>query len=635
MLVTGRWRHLDKRRNDTDWNLLQEANVVKALYTAAAIPMVAPLVNSIVLAAILWEVVPGSAIISWVAANWIVIGGRYVLLLRFRQAKPGIEDLPLWGRRFNSGLAISGVFFGSAGFFLYPYASLPHKVFLAFILGGMVAGAAGSYNVMKASFLPYSIFVLTPVTAMLLFDREPLTSTMGYILLLFFVIMMFSALKMHAISRSSVELNLANKFLSDNLERVSIGRKLAREKQTLSESHYRAVFDGSPVGILSLDSRPVGDYFATLRAMGVRDLMKHFGDYPGKAERLAAETRIIDANEAAVRMYATDTKSALLQKLDLILVPEAMEDFKSALAALYSGRRSFETDSVGSTLAGDHMDVNIKVTVLPGCEESLSRLIVSIEDITARKVAERNLEAAKNAAESASEAKSTFLANVSHELRTPLNAILGFTGIILQGIVGKVNEEQEKQLNLVKESGQHLLNLINEVLDLSRIEAGKLELKKTRFSLVSLVRQSAGVVGEAARARGVELRFVDLPPDKECQVTADEEKIHQVLLNLLTNAIKFSRKGGWVRISINAGEDETKVSVCDTGIGIPGDELEKIFEPFYRVTTGQAGEKEGTGLGLTLARSHVELHGGRLWARSDGANAGACFYLTLPKSGGV
>jgi signal transduction histidine kinase len=230
-----------------------------------------------------------------------------------------------------------------------------------------------------------------------------------------------------------------------------------------------------------------------------------------------------------------------------------------------------------------------------------ARLFLEIEDKS------RQLEVA-------SRHKSEFLANMSHELRTPLNAILGFSEVLAEGMFGEVNDKQAEYLRDILESGRHLLSLINDILDLSKIEAGRMELEPTDFDVPSAIDNALALVRERAGRRGITLgRQID---GRVGMIRADERKVKQVVLNLLSNAIKFTPEGGRIDVRAAVNEGAVEVSVADTGVGIAPEDQDKVFEEFRQV--GTADKKvEGTGLGLALSRKFVELHGGRIWVKSD------------------
>jgi two-component system, NtrC family, sensor kinase len=228
--------------------------------------------------------------------------------------------------------------------------------------------------------------------------------------------------------------------------------------------------------------------------------------------------------------------------------------------------------------------------------------------------------------EAASRHKSEFLANMSHELRTPLNAIIGFSEVLGDGMFGDVNDKQREYLRDILESGHHLLSLINDILDLSKIEAGRMELDPTDFHLPGAIENALILVRERASRRGITLeRAID---DRLGMVRADERKVKQVLLNLLSNALKFTPEGGRIDVRTGVQDDIVEISVTDTGVGIAPEDQEAVFEEFRQVGTADK-RVEGTGLGLAISRKFIELHGGRIWVKST-VGVGSTFTFTLP-----
>ena len=253
-----------------------------------------------------------------------------------------------------------------------------------------------------------------------------------------------------------------------------------------------------------------------------------------------------------------------------------------------------------------------------------------MEELAARKRVEAALQQAKEAAEAATHHKSEFLANMSHELRTPLNAIIGFSEVLLEKMFGELNEKQEEYLQDILSSGQHLLSLINDILDLSKVEAGKMELEPAVFNLRELLEGSLVMVKERALAHGLTLSL-DVAEDIDTFI-GDERKVKQVLFNLLSNAVKFTPDKGKVGVTATKTNGVVQVVVRDTGIGVAAEDQQQIFEAFQQVGKGMVGKPEGTGLGLALTKKFVELHGGRIWVEST-LGQGSTFTFTLPITG--
>jgi len=253
-------------------------------------------------------------------------------------------------------------------------------------------------------------------------------------------------------------------------------------------------------------------------------------------------------------------------------------------------------------------------------------------------------------AERATRAKSDFLANMSHELRTPLNSIIGFSEVLQDEMFGRLNEKQRKYVDNIQVSGKHLLELINDILDLAKVESGKMELEPAIVNLRNTLATSLSMLKEKALKHGLKLSL-ELSADAESELIADERKLKQIMFNLLSNAVKFTPDGGSIRVSARkisglefpgSGSDQdtcnrkrdgdfVEISVADTGIGISPEQLPKLFKSFSQISSSCSREHEGTGLGLALTKQMVELHGGGVWVESE-AGKGSRFIFAIPVS---
>ncbi len=287
--------------------------------------------------------------------------------------------------------------------------------------------------------------------------------------------------------------------------------------------------------------------------------------------------------------------------------------------------------------------------LIEGLERKVRERTEEIEDAYAElKALNRELELrkaeaedARLKAEAANRAKSEFLANMSHELRTPLNAIIGFSEALLQGIYGPVSDKHREYLNDILESGEHLLSLINDILDISKIESGVIELDVTEFSLKELLRSGMMLFKEKAIKHNLTME-VDIQDDID-MIVADQRRLKQVIVNLIGNAVKFTPDGGSVRVSARKIQDAgcmihdtertlrefIEITVADTGIGIRPEDLDRLFQPFQQIESPIIKRYEGTGLGLSLTKRLVELHGGRIWVESE-YGRGSRFIFVIP-----
>jgi PAS domain S-box-containing protein len=359
-------------------------------------------------------------------------------------------------------------------------------------------------------------------------------------------------------------------------------------------------------------------------------------------------------------------EEAMSLSLEEILTPPSRERITKYIQRALT--RNYQIGNNGDwpvTLEVELMDkkgsiVPCEATHLPLLEDdgNLIGMIGVTRDISERKRTEKELVKAKDLAERANAAKTNFLANMSHELRTPLNHIIGFTELIVDGNFGDLNDTQEEYLTDVLESSKHLLSLINDILDLSRIESGKLELELSQVNLRSLLEDSLIMIKQKAINNGISvLTALNGIPE---YIHADERKLKQIMYNLLSNAVKFSLDGGQILLTadlvdgspsflsacsesrssaknqialaqgLKATEKCIRISVADTGIGVKKADLGRIFRPFVQVENIYSRKHQGTGLGLSLTKSLAELHGGRIWAESEGEGKGSIFHFTIP-----
>jgi len=284
---------------------------------------------------------------------------------------------------------------------------------------------------------------------------------------------------------------------------------------------------------------------------------------------------------------------------------------------------------------GKETVVSFNATTFYDQDGKLQGVFAAARDVTERKRLDqvlqgKNVELASawSVAEKTNLAKSDFLANMSHELRTPLNSVIGFSEVLQDQMFGQLNEKQQEYVNHILTSGRHLLSLINDILDLSKVESGKMELELSTFLLRESLDASIMMLREKALKGRIALHL-DLAPEADVSIVADQRKLKQILFNLLSNAVKFTHAGGTVDVSAVRDGDFIEITVADTGMGIRGEDIPKLFQTFTQLESVYTKGFEGTGLGLALTRKLVELHGGRIWVKSE-FGTGSRFSFTIP-----
>ncbi|MBP0006767.1 MAG: PAS domain S-box protein [Cyanobacteria bacterium SBC] len=337
---------------------------------------------------------------------------------------------------------------------------------------------------------------------------------------------------------------------------------------------------------------------------------------------------IVYANSATARMFGYDV-NALCGKPAELLYPDNPQISQAYLAqqALENPTTGWSGEVICQRRNGEYFHALLSVSPVPdenGCPNAIS---VICRDITQQKAILAELATKNLELERSSRLKSVFLANMSHELRTPLTSILGFSNLLLQELYGSLNEKQRLYLDRIYDSGEHLLKLIGDVLDLSKVEAGKIELNPTLVSIPQLCADAIALVSEQARSRQIQIQ-TDLDPTLKTFI-ADEVRLRQMLLNLLSNAIKFSELGGRVGLDVQYRDRQLHLSVWDNGIGIPEDQQALLFQPFQQLDNSLSRQHEGSGLGLALTRKLAELHGGTVTCQSQ-VNRGSRFTIVLP-----
>jgi PAS domain S-box-containing protein len=336
----------------------------------------------------------------------------------------------------------------------------------------------------------------------------------------------------------------------------------------------------------------------------------------------------LSCNAKFERLYGAK-EAEIIGKNDYDFIDKELADFftRNDRKAIENGKSTTNEERV--TYADDGHEEYLE-TVKSPMYDSSGKLIGVLgvgRDITERKHAEDILLHAKMDAETANRIKSEFLANMSHELRTPLNSIFGFSQLLNERVQGELNEKQASYVSNIMKSSKHLIELINDILDLSKVEAGKMKLEREKFNIADLVEDTVSSMKPLAKNKNTDL-ITDIRIS-DSEIYADRKKIKDILYNLLSNAVKFTPENGRVTIKVNCDNETLGIEVSDTGIGISEIDQKKIFEPFRQVNSFMTREFEGTGLGLAIVKRYVELHSGTLSLKSE-PGKGSTFSFDIP-----
>lgn len=415
----------------------------------------------------------------------------------------------------------------------------------------------------------------------------------------------FRALSIKDAKAEGTRAVLIGRIIAQNPEQVAYDEKQA-------EKRFRRLLEAAPDAILEVDS----------------------------------QGRIVLINQTAEKMFGYGRDELMGLNVET-LVPESMRGGHVRHRTSYAAHPQMRPMGTGLELHAQRKDGSlfpVEISLSPNPGEEGGRVIALVRDISARKQVEdrlrviqeqytaelsaknQQLEARNRDIEKANRLKSEFLASMSHELRTPLHTIIGFSELLTEELEGPLNEKQKRFLGHILQDSRHLLELINGILDLSKIEAGRLELQKEQMNFASCLQEIIAGIQQQAVAKNI---HVEVHNEYRGNLYADRLRIKEIFYNLLSNALKFTPEGGNVCVEAVVQDHELHVMIRDSGIGVHPDEHQTIFEKFYQVGSTTKGTREGTGLGLPITKKLVELHGGQIWLESR-PGEGSRFSFTLP-----
>jgi signal transduction histidine kinase len=426
------------------------------------------------------------------------------------------------------------------------------------------------------------------------------------------------------------------------IENVRLFKELQSRNAELSEALEQQTATSEILKVISGSPTDVQPVFETIvrNAVALCDsLFANVYRYDGELIHfVASHNPIPELEQLTASAYPSRPRSSLVSgrvilSKSVAVIEDGLQDaaYDQQFAKTGGCRRVLgvpmmrEGDAIGVILVAWRDPGPIPQTQIELLQTFADQAVIAIENVRLfNEIQEKSRQL-----EIANQHKSEFLANMSHELRTPLNAVIGFSEVLQQGMVGGLNDKQGEYVNYIHTSGSHLLSLINDILDLSKVEAGRMELDLVTFSVPLAIDNALTLIKERATRHGLALECVLDPVVAE--INADERKFKQILLNLLSNAVKFTPENGCITVSARAIDRTVEVSVADTGIGIAPEDCEAVFEEFRQVGDNSERKAEGTGLGLALTKKLIELHGGRIWLKST-IGQGSTFSFTLPNS---
>lgn len=588
---------------------------VRLLYSGIALTAAVNLINASILAAVHRNVVDAGIVAGWLTFMAASIGWRVWLTGRFKKASPAEGAMRLWARRYLLAALWTGVAWGGAGVLMLPEASPPHQIVTAFVLGGMAAGAITTLTRHYPVFLAFVFPTLIPVAFHFAWLGGEIGYGMAVMYTLFLLFLLHAGRKQSESLEQSLRLSMQNQGLVEHLT-----EEKARAEQLNAELR-REMAERETV------ARHLREREASL---ATAQQIAGLGSWEWEAE-----TNEVKYSDEGYRIFGLDKDSPSSYQDAMDRIPE--EDRKRIEEKIRNAFETGEPYSVEHRLFHPELGERVileRAQVVRDSQGAIAGLVGTAHDITEQHRILHELEGAKQLAEEGSRAKSQFLANMSHEFRTPLNAIIGYSEILKEDAMEAGETACVVDLDRVNAAGRHLLTLVNEVLDLSKIEAGRMELFIESFDVAELAGNVVSTVRPLASGNGNKLAM-ECSPDVG-EMSTDATKVRQVLYNLLSNAAKFTEQGQ-IAVEVRRLEEPGTEShdgwilftVTDSGIGMEPDRIAAAFRAFDQLDPSTTRKYGGTGLGLAISRHYCELMGGAISADSQ-PGKGSVFTVRLP-----
>ena len=391
-------------------------------------------------------------------------------------------------------------------------------------------------------------------------------------------------------------------------------RNLAEQELRDTGMRFRTLFENVPISIREVNHANVKE---RIDALGITDhetFVRYLDENPKFVDDCVLLAKIENVNQACLDLHGATDKAEIVNQLQVNFSDRSRGIFGDVMTCIFDRKTDLSFDTVASRPDGTTRDVESRWSVIPGHEDTYARVLFISVDVTERLEIERM--------------KNDFVSTVSHELRTPLTSIMGSLGLIKGGAVGTLPDRLKSMLDIAYSNSDRLVRLINDILDVQKIEAGKMEYRMAPLEIMALVNGAVSASDGLARERDIEIKVIESTP--EAIIRGDDDRLMQVMTNLLSNAVKFSSCGASVEIGVSRQNGSLEIKICDRGPGIPEQFRHKIFEKFSRMNSSDGQQVGGTGLGLSISKSIVEQHGGDIGIEPD-TGKGATFFFRLPE----